>query len=174
MKSIRSLLVLCAIADVVVLLGAARARRRYLFERGPIRAGVTAMGLPRGFLIGNEPYEPPARFRCALLQYTSVWCPSCDANWQRAAALSLRLTRMGCLSIRLAPSGAELPLRQAQPREVDLEAISPAWLENLPRLELEPTTIALGPGGRILWYSVGELSRTDVASAVAKVRAALR
>lgn len=174
MRLTRITLVILALIDLGLVCALTRARSTYHFESGPFRSGVSAIALPSGFLANTTPYRPPGTPRCALLQFTSTLCPDCNLNWIIASRLSRQIQSLGCQAIRLAPSPEQLPLRQAQPHEAEIGWITPDWLEQLPRLELEPTAIALGPGGKIVWYTVGELTLADVRAAVAKVQASLR
>ncbi|TAN24041.1 MAG: hypothetical protein EPN33_04275 [Acidobacteria bacterium] len=173
MRLIRVILLGLVVIDLSLVLALMRTRSAYHFESGPFRSGVRAITLPSGFLADGTLYRPPSDRRCALLQYTSTLCPDCDLNWIVASRLSDQLQSLGCEAIRLAPSPEQLPLRQAQLHEIEIGWVRPSWLEKLPRLEMEPTAIALGPDGRIVWYTVGELSRGDVQAAIAKVRHAL-
>lgn len=162
------------IVDLGLVLALVRARSAYHFESGPFRADVDALPLPSGFLPDGARYRPPSAARCALVQFTSTLCPDCDLNWIVASRLSRNLQALGCQAIRLAPSPEQLPIRQALPGEAEVGWVRPDWLERLPRLEVEPTAMALGPGGSVVWYVVGTLTPADVRTAVARVKTSLR
>ncbi len=173
MRATRIVLAALLVTDLALAAAVVHARSVYHFTRGPFRAGLSAIRLPAGFLADNTPYDRPADPHCALIQFTSNLCPDCDLNWIVASGLSRSLQSLGCSAVRLAPSPEQLPTRQMQLQEAEVGWIKPDWLEQLPRLEMEPTAIALGPGGKIVWYKVGELSPRDVQMATARVRDAL-
>lgn len=162
---VRVLLAVGLAADAGLAVGGARARAAAARARSPFQRGEVAVALPQGYLFDTSPYRPPVRYPCALIQYTTIFCPYCNDNWQAETGLARRAAAAGCVVIMLAPSPDQLPTKRAHTGAAAVALVRPAWLEQFPRLELEPTTILLGPGGRILWHQEGVLSPADIAAA---------
>ncbi|MGH9472302.1 MAG: hypothetical protein ACRD1M_06130 [Terriglobales bacterium] len=168
----RALLVAILVCDTALLLVRAHAQRELRIARSPFAASTRALPLPSGFRLDGSSYESPEKFNCALLQFTSTHCQYCAAQRTVASLLSAQLAGMGCVEITMAPAWGEMPISGRGRGQIELAFVRPGWLKFAPQLQLEPTTIVLGNGGKILWYEVGEMNGADAKIAVAKLNAA--
>lgn len=168
----KSLLVAGLLANAALL--AARMRSTDLLHdlRSPLRAGEATIALPSGFGLDGRAYTAP-QAPCALLQYRGSHCRYCVDEATVAAALANQLGSMGCSLLVLSPAPAETPLLPPRPARTELVFVSPQWLASLPYLQPEPATLAMGPGGVVVWYYVGELTPAAVEKAVRAVSSAL-
>ncbi|MGH9487204.1 MAG: hypothetical protein ACRD04_06385 [Terriglobales bacterium] len=166
------LIALCADAGLVVVRAHAAALLRS--ASSPFAAvGEPVIPLPSGSLADGAAFAPQPGARCTLLEYRSSQCEYCLSERPVAIALARNLAHAGCALITLSPSLPELPLLVPRPRQREIVFVRPGWLEALPRLQLEPTTIVVGPGGRVLWYSIGALTPTYARAAERRLASAL-
>ena len=77
------------LADSVLLAGRAWAAGQLPSARAPFARTPFSAPLPSGFLAVGTAYEPPARFRCALVQYTSSHCSTAAIRFPRRGSWPL-------------------------------------------------------------------------------------
>jgi hypothetical protein len=166
-------LLVLVVADGLLLAGRALAAAQMHAARAPFARAQFSALLPTGFLATGSAYEPPSRFRCALLQYTSSHCEYCRDQVPLAGQLAATLGGMGCVLVVVAPSPAEMPLLPGSPHQQEVAFVRPAWLMSVPHLQFEPTTWIVGPRGRVVWYEAGEMTPRSLRQAVAEITKAL-
>jgi hypothetical protein len=172
-KLTRTALLALVLADAALLAGRAWAAIQLHASRAPFSRALRQAPLPSGFLSDGGAYDPPAWFRCALVQYTSSHCEYCRDQIPVAGRLAATLGGKGCVLVVVAPSPVEMPLLAAVPHQDQIAFVRPGWLTTVPHLQFEPTTWILGPKGNVVWYQAGELTTHSLRQAVAEVTAAL-
>ncbi|MGH9392834.1 MAG: hypothetical protein ACRD1E_01595 [Terriglobales bacterium] len=103
---------------------------------------------------------PPRASPCWLIEYSSPACAACLRQEPLFAAAVGEARRAGCRSVRLSPSAGEAI--SSEPEVAEAAFVSLNWAERHLRLTLTPTTLAIGRGGRLIWYKVGALTEENL------------
>ncbi|MBZ5508840.1 MAG: hypothetical protein LAO78_25550 [Acidobacteriia bacterium] len=104
---------------------------------------------------------------CHIIRYTSIHCAYCrrdQPTWDRFDAA---LTKNGCDSTSLGPSGSDMPQNAATESARQFLVAVPASFAKRIDLFATPTTVVLDRNWNIVWSRVGMLDTSDIKEATA-------
>lgn len=112
---------------------------------------------------------------CNVVRLAEAGCTYCDQGRTEWNRLMGQLSKDGCRSLGIVPrrKGALNPTSFGYGGDSQLAFITMDWVKGFHPL-LTPSTMVIGPGGRVLWYRSGQLHNGDAAAAASAVAKAVR